>query len=175
ADQRAALREIRRSCSALDAMIDTLLAAARTDLARTVARADLDAVLAQFATATAAPPVVTAKRTGLGVGVDADVVARILTPIVDNAVRFAGSRVCLDAHRVGSSVIVTVANDGPVLAPELAGRVFEPGFRAGPADRHDGVGLGLALALRLARAADGDLDVDTTAPMTTFRLVLPAG
>ena len=174
-DHRAALLAIRQSCAAIDSMIDTLMAAARTEHARTVGHADLDAVLAMFTTPAGSDPAVTAARTGIDVSVDADVLARILAPIVDNAVRFAASTVQLAGHREGSTAVVTVANDGPVLPAEYAARIFEPGFRAAPDDEHDGAGLGLSLALRLARAADGDIDVDPKAANTTFRVILPAG
>lgn len=174
-DQRAELLAVRENCSSMDGIIDTLLAAARNELTRTVGRCDLDPVLAAFTTDRERPQV-SSRRAGLTVGIDADVVARILTPIVDNARRYAATEIRLEAHRVHHGVAVEVSNDGPLLPAELAERVFEPGFRAISAeDGHDGAGLGLALARRLARSADGDLTVDTGAARTTFRLVLPAG
>jgi signal transduction histidine kinase len=173
-DQRAPLEALRAGCASMDAIIDTLLAAARTELVRTVGRCDLDPVLASFADETARPAVI-AVRTGLSVGVDADVVKRILAPIVGNGRRYATAEVRLTARRAGSAIAVAVDNDGSRLAPGLAEQVFEPGFTTSTLDGHDGAGLGLALARRLARAADGDLFVDDAAPATTFVLTLPAG
>jgi signal transduction histidine kinase len=175
AEQAAALGAVRENCAALNAMIGTLLAAGRSDLSTTVARTELDSVLDLFAADPPAGPSIVVARTALFVGVGSDVVVRILTPIVDNAVRYAASEVRLDARRVGSTVTVTVANDGPALPAEFAQRIFEAGFRVAPDDRDEGVGLGLTLALRLARAADGSIDVDTAARWTTFRVTLPAG
>jgi signal transduction histidine kinase len=172
--QRAGLAAIRETAVSMDQIIDTLLAAARTELVSVVGRSDLDPLLARFAT-DAGTPAVGAAPTGLSAGVDDNVITRILTPIVDNAVRYARRSVTLNAHQIDNQVIVTVVNDGPPIDPELAERIFEPGFRADLSDHHDGVGLGLALARRLARAVDGDLALDPAAEWTTFRLTLPAG
>jgi signal transduction histidine kinase len=112
--------------------------------------------------------------TELTVGVDSDLVTRILAPLIDNARRYAQAEVRLEAFRSGADVAIHVSNDGPRLPDELADQVFEPGFTVS-SDEHVGAGLGLALARRLARAADGDLAVGTEAPVTTFVLTLPAG
>lgn len=171
---RPALVAIRENCLAMDGLIDTLLAAARAELVRTVGRADLDTILKSFTTAQGDPAVV-ADPTDLSVGVDADVVTRALSPIVDNARRHARTAVRLRATRAPGGVVTAVSNDGPVLSAELAERVFEPGFTRDDTGRHAGAGLGLALSRRLARAADGDVVVATDAAQTTFLLTLPPG
>ncbi len=171
--QRHELREIRANCAAMDGIIDTLMAAARSELAGVVGRSDVAAVLAGFADPTGHPRVIVDAET-MPVGVDGDLVRRMITPVLDNARRYAAATITITAHPRGAMVEIDVINDGPLLAPELTERVFEPGFSTRD-DGHDGVGLGLALARRLARSADGELVVDPTARSTTFRLSLPAG
>jgi signal transduction histidine kinase len=173
-DQRDELLAIRENCAAMDRIIDTLLAAARSELNAKVGRCDLGPLLQQFASADEPGPDVMAAPTSLVAGVDAEVITRILTPIIDNARRYANSTIRLSAHRVGTAVAVDVANDGPMIPASLSETVFEPGFRE-RSDGHDGAGLGLALARRLARSADGDVTLDTSTGETTFRLILPAG
>lgn len=173
-DQRAELLAIQENCAAMDRIIDTLLAAARSELVRTVGRCDLGPILAGLATSHG-PPEITATPTDLTVGVDADLVTRMLAPIVDNARRYAKAEIRIRAERMEDGVAVLVSNDGERLPADLAERVFEPGFRAEVGDEHDGAGLGLPLARRLAESADGQLSVDTAAARTTFRLVLPTG
>ena len=112
--------------------------------------------------------------TNLTVGMDADVVTRILAPVLDNARRYAGTEIRLDPHRVGPRAAIDISNDGPRIADELAERVFEPGFQTDPGENR-GAGLGLALARRLAESADGSLTVLTGTDRTTFRLLLPMG
>ncbi len=171
--QRQELHEIRANCAAMDSIIDTLLSAARSELAGVVGRSEVDVVLREFATPVGRPRVVV-DAGAISVGVDDTVVTRMLAPVVDNARRYAATTITMTARQHGSVVEIDVSNDGPRLPPELAERVFEPGFSSRD-DGHDGVGLGLALARRLARSADGDLVVDDSGSRTTFRLTLPVG
>lgn len=111
---------------------------------------------------------------GLEAGVTADVLARILTPLVGNAARYARGRVTVAAARVGHTVQVRVSDDGPGVPADFRAAVFEPGRRADPDDGHAGAGLGLALARRLARAAGGDITLDGGTG-SDFVVVLPPG
>jgi signal transduction histidine kinase len=173
-DQRIGLQAIRENCVSMNGIIDTLLAAARTELVRTVGHAELGPVLKTFSSELRSP-VVRAVDTDLSVGIDADLVTRILAPLVDNGRRFARTEVRLEAARDDAVVAIRIVNDGPPVAAELTETIFDPGFTASPDNGHVGAGLGLALARRLARAADGDLRVDPDAATTTFVLTLPAG
>jgi signal transduction histidine kinase len=97
-------------------------------------------------------------KTGRGatdVGVDADVVERIVAPLLENAVRYAASAVRVETVMRDGMVVIRVGDDGPGVSAELVDVVFEPGRRG--LDGHAGAGLGLSLARRLARAAGGDL------------------
>ena len=77
---------------------------------------------------------------------------RILTNLVDNAVRHGGGDVEVRVRNGDGRVRVEVADRGPGFRdPE---RAFEPLFRD---DRAGGAGLGLAIARRLARAHGGDV------------------
>jgi signal transduction histidine kinase len=78
---------------------------------------------------------------------------RVLTNVLDNALRHARSRVEL---RV-SGLRVEVTDDGPGFAAADLPHVFEPLYRGDKARGHGGAGLGLAIARRLARAHGGDV------------------
>ena len=70
-----------------------------------------------------------------------------------------------------SSVSVTVTDNGPGIAPEIATRLFEPYATT----KQQGTGLGLAVAQRIAIEHGGELS-QSTAPASagaSFRLVLP--
>jgi signal transduction histidine kinase len=109
--------------------------------------------------------------TGMDVtaGVPANLVERILAPLIDNARRYARNQITVECT---AEVEIIVTDDGPGVPLELRDAVFEPGRRANPGDGHTGVGLGLALARRLARTADGDVAIDTAG---RFVISLPPG
>jgi signal transduction histidine kinase len=95
----------------------------------------------------------------LSVRGDADALLRVLTNLLDNAIRHGRERVVLQAGRVNGTVHVEVADDGPGFAPDDLPHVFEPLFRSdrARAATTGGTGLGLAIARRLARAHGGDV------------------
>ena len=92
------------------------------------------------------------------VPLDADPVMlqRVLTNLLDNALRHARTRVELRVS--GSRVDVT--DDGPGFTPEDLPHVFEPLFRGdrARAAATGGAGLGLAIARRLVHAHGGEVE-----------------
>jgi signal transduction histidine kinase len=113
----------------------------------------------------------------LSVRGDADALLRVLTNLLDNAIRHGRGRVMLETGRVNGTVRVVVADDGPGFAPDDLPHVFEPLFRSDRARAAEtgGSGLGLAIARRLARAHGGDVQA-ANAPHGGARatLTLPA-
>jgi signal transduction histidine kinase len=109
------------------------------------------------------------------VGVDPDLAERILSPLLDNACRYARGQVTLSLERSDGVVLFSVDDDGPGVAPDEADAIFEPAAR-GEAGRQSGpsAGLGLALARRLARSASGDVEVEPSAGGGRFVVRLPA-
>ena len=69
----------------------------------------------------------------LMLGVDADVAATILQPVVENACRLAGSVVRLSAQRGDGEVEVRVDDDGPGVREDERESIFEPGTRGSAA------------------------------------------
>ena len=99
---------------------------------------------------------------GLRVGAGADLVERIIHPIVENACSYGSTRVQIGVIRTGASrVQVRVADDGVGIAEDERERIFDAGFRgrASTANTNErGAGLGLALARRLALSAGATID-----------------
>ncbi|GAB2834798.1 HAMP domain-containing sensor histidine kinase [Actinocorallia aurea] len=134
------LREVDR----LDAAVTTILGAARPRIDGR-ARCDLRAAVRQ---AIAGRPVDLAVPPGIDVAVTAELVVAVLSPLLDNGLRHAASRVQVTARLQPGSVLIEVLDDGPGFDPADVDRAFEAGFTGG-----DGNGLGLAVARRLATAA----------------------
>ena len=99
---------------------------------------------------------------GLPVTVEGDALAlqRMLTNLVDNAVKYGG-RAHLKLFESGGEAVVEVRDDGPGLPPKELERVFEPFYRPNAARTLDdgGVGLGLAVARSIARAHGGEVEL----------------
>jgi signal transduction histidine kinase len=91
---------------------------------------------------------------------DPDALTRVLTNLLDNAIRHGGGCVAVGAQRANGSIRIEVADDGPGFAPDDLPHLFEPLFRSDRARgaATGGTGLGLAIARRLARAHGGDVE-----------------
>lgn len=155
---RAALTVVVDEVDRLTGVVETLLTAHSG--ARGTGHADLAAAASRVAdgTRSARPAVrVTARGAAPPALCDQDLVERVLTPIVDNAVRHARAAVTLrvDAGHDGAAQ-VTVTDDGSGFRSDESDAVFDPGYR-GVGAVGDGTGLGLPLARRLARLAGGDV------------------
>jgi signal transduction histidine kinase len=156
-----------RSAEQMNRIVETLMAAARAEAHSARGRSDLSEPLSDLEEAWTATLADRGARLEISlpdgpmtVGVDADVVERVMAPLLDNASHFAASTVTIDAERNGARVVVRVRDDGPGLAPGEAEAIFAPGARGAQQGDHRGTGLGLALARRLARAAGGDVRAD---------------
>lgn len=102
-------------------------------------------------------------------------VEQVLTNLVDNALLHAPDAAVEVTVAAGpdSGVVVTVADDGPGIPPELREHVFEK-FGRGDATAPGGTGLGLFIARGLARAHGGDVTLaDPHGPGTRVVLTLP--
>ena len=182
-EYRRALETVVGNATQMTAIIETLVAAAQSE--NGLARGHCDAgpmleSLAERSCDDTEGGIRIERRVPdvrLVLGVDADIAARILQPVVDNACRLAGSVVGLSARRGGGGVEIHVDDDGPGVRDDERDSIFEPGVRgsAGAEGGHDGAGLGLALARRLARAAGGEIEVRPATDGGHFTVSLPAG
>ncbi|MFB6566053.1 ATP-binding protein [Streptomyces noursei] len=120
--------------------------------------------------------VVEAADPALAAGVAPALLARIISPLLANAVRYARSTVTVSVRPRSGGVRIGVTDDGPGVPADFVDALFQPGRRADDDDGHDGAGLGLPLARRLARAVGGEVSHDPTHTTgARFLADLPAG
>ncbi len=104
-----------------------------------------------------------AAESNLPVVIDGDPIAlrRMVTNLIDNAVKFGGSaraRVYAD----NTDAVIEVDDEGPGVSDLDRERVFEPFVRAEPSRNRQtgGAGLGLAVVRSVARAHGGDATLE---------------
>jgi signal transduction histidine kinase len=109
----------------------------------------------------------------LTLAVESDIARRALLPVLENAWRYAEREVLVEAVAVDGTAFLIVSDDGGRLDPDQVDTIFQPGYRADPADGYPGAGLGLALTRRIARSAGGDATAAVTAGRTEVILTFP--
>lgn len=117
-------------------------------------------------------------RTPLIASVDKEAVTKILSNLLDNAVKYAVSYVLVEMSVLSDDqqFAIAVKNDGANtgIPEDLKERLFEPFFRLDSAKSQSGAGLGLALSRSLATLQGGSLKLLETGPENiTFVLRLP--
>jgi two-component system OmpR family sensor kinase len=110
---------------------------------------------------------------------DPDRLTQALMNLVDNAVRHTppGGEVRLSVERRDSLAVAEVRNDGPAIAPEDLGHVFDRFFRVtdGAASQNGHhAGLGLAIVKAIAEASGGHAAASSDTAGTSFSILLPA-
>jgi signal transduction histidine kinase/CheY-like chemotaxis protein len=97
----------------------------------------------------------------------------VLVNMVFNAIDAmpAGGRLSLSTWSVGESVVISIADTGVGMDPDVRSRIFDPFFTTkGKA----GLGLGLAVSFGIIRRHGGNIEVDSELGSgTEFRIVLP--
>lgn len=86
----------------------------------------------------------------------------ILGNVLDNACRFARSRVAVAAAAIGQAVVVTIDDDGPGLDPTLRAAVLQRGVRAD--ESGPGSGLGLSIVRNLVELYGGTIALSASPP-----------
>ncbi|HET8598781.1 MAG TPA: HAMP domain-containing sensor histidine kinase [Segeticoccus sp.] len=160
--------ELLQDVARLTALVDDLLVLARLDAVERPHAApesfDLRALVTDLLSryAGARVPVSLTPGAPTYVRADPEEVRRIVTNLLDNAVRHANSGVAVAISVAGHLGEVTVSDDGPGIPPEERERVFERFARLDDARSRDagGTGLGLAIARELARRSGGDVSLD---------------
>ena len=188
--QRAYLKTIRSEADRLGHLVENVLAFARLERGRASAGHEIvaphelvDRLVPRLA--------VRAEQGGMtlvapspeslpSVRVDVSVIEQILTNLVDNAIKYAGSasdrRIHIEVEQAGRLLAIRVRDHGPGLSEKVIRRLFRPFSKSAndAAQSAPGVGLGLALSRRLARALGGDLKLEeNSASGATFTLTIP--
>jgi two-component system sensor histidine kinase CiaH len=108
---------------------------------------------------------------------DAERLRQLVVILVDNAIRYGseGGHVWLSVRPAGHHARLSVADDGPGIAPADRARIFDRFWRGDAAAGESGNGLGLAIAHWIVAAHGGTVTVDERPDGgARFEISLPA-
>jgi signal transduction histidine kinase len=107
---------------------------------------------------------------------DADQLGRVLRNLLDNASRYARSRIAVSLGADGDTVRMVVADDGPGVPVDLQDRMFERFTRADDSRSRDtgGTGLGLAIAREIVERHGGSICLEANGVGARFVVSMPA-
>lgn len=108
--------------------------------------------------------------------VDLETFNKILSNILNNAIKYAKSKVFIDfsLNKDGKLYTIIVKNDGFLIPYEMKDKIFETFFRLKETEKQVGTGIGLAIARSLAELHKGTLELDEPEhKMNVFVLKLP--
>jgi len=107
---------------------------------------------------------------------DADQLGRVLRNLLDNASRYARSRIAVTLGADGDTVRMVVADDGPGVPADLQDRMFERFTRADDSRSRDtgGTGLGLAIAREIVERHGGSIRLEANGVGARFVVSMPA-
>jgi PAS domain S-box-containing protein len=93
---------------------------------------------------------------------DAERMGQVFANLVENAIKFSprGGHVMLQANKVANTIQFAVSDDGPGIAPEDVGHLFDRLWQD-PKTAAQGTGLGLYIAQNLVEAHGGVIAVKT--------------
>jgi signal transduction histidine kinase len=175
---------VQRTVSRLETLVSEILDVARIDqgVFQMERRPfDLGALVGETAVTLSSPahPIVAKIAERVVVAADPSRVRQCIENLLSNAIKHSPVTVTItvivEKRRVGRGevALVHVVDEGPGIAPELLGTIFDR-FVAAPRSGGSGLGLGLHLARSIARIHGGELSVESTVGQgARFTLTLP--
>lgn len=183
-DLAKSMERIEAEASRMGVLVDDLLLLARLDQGRPLEREEVDvsqvaADAAESARAIEPKRPITLALDGpaLVVG-DAGRLRQVVDNLLDNSRVHtpSGTPVRVTVTRDDDEVVLSVADDGPGLPPDVVSRVFERFYRGDPARSRGtgGVGLGLSIVSAIVEAHGGTVEASSNGAGAAFQVRLPA-
>jgi len=120
--------------------------------------------------------VVTSPPNPLFINGDSDRVGQVIGNLLENAIRYADTKIVLSVRSADDNIELSVTDDGPGISEEDLPHVFERLYvsRHQPLERESGSGLGLAIVKELVTAMNGDVRIfSTVGSGTTIKVEFP--
>ncbi len=100
-----------------------------------------------------------------------------LNNILDNAVKYGGSKITVTLKHDKKNVIILISDTGNALKKGNAERIFEQFYRVPKGNTHDvkGFGIGLYYTKSIIEKHGGTITLNLSKDLTTFKIILPNG
>lgn len=177
ADRARFLRNATADAERLTRLSSRLLELARADMARPEADASCDpvAVARQVADTASGGELAVEVRAADGihsVAIAASALEAVLATLIENSRQASAGQVSIKVVSAGTTVRLTVSDDGDGVAPGDRDRLFEPFFT----NRREsgGSGLGLPIARSLLEACGGSIAMVGGSHRAVFAITLPS-
>lgn len=106
---------------------------------------------------------------------DEEGINKIFSNLFSNAIKYAEKKVKVTLRGNGESVILEVANDGPLIPESMRDKIFAPFVRLKENEKQKGTGIGLSICRSLTTLHKGELYADQKDGLNTFVFILPIG
>ncbi len=118
---------------------------------------------------------VVASYEATGMWADPNLVSRVVTSLLANAIRYGGPDVRLRTFSSGPDTVIEVSDNGPEIPEAERERIFSGDLRSGQrVTSPAAVGLSLTVGRHLARMMDGDVEYLRSRGRNVFELRLPS-
>ena len=107
---------------------------------------------------------------------DPDRIGQVISNLLENAIRYANTKIVLNVRSLDDGIELSVTDDGPGISTEDLPHVFERLYvsRHQPLERESGSGLGLAIVKELVTAMGGEAQIfSTLGSGTTIKVIFP--
>jgi signal transduction histidine kinase/FixJ family two-component response regulator len=104
---------------------------------------------------------------------DAVELREVLVNMIYNAIDAmpSGGEIRMNSHETNGRLVLTIADSGTGMTPEVKSRLFDPFFTT---KGKGGTGMGMAVSFGIIRRHNGSIDVESEPGRgTTFRITLP--
>jgi two-component system OmpR family sensor kinase len=182
-DLAKSMQRIEDEASRMGVLVDDLLLLARLDQGRPLERQPVDLAKVVTDAVESARAIEPDRPIDLSVNASASLVGDEgrLRQVVDNLIDNCrvhtpvGTVVQVSVKQEGDGIVLSVADQGPGLPPEVAGRVFERFYRGDPARSREtgGAGLGLSIVSAIVEAHGGTVSAAPSDGGATFEVRLP--
>jgi two-component system OmpR family sensor kinase len=182
-DLAKSMQRIEDEASRMGVLVDDLLLLARLDQGRPLERQPVDLAKVVTDAVESARAIEPDRPIELSVNGSASLIGDEgrLRQVVDNLIDNCrvhtpmGTVVQVSVKQDDEDIVLSVADQGPGLPPEVAGRVFERFYRGDPARSREtgGAGLGLSIVSAIVEAHEGTVSAAPSDGGATFEVRLP--